>query len=103
MTNRYEIIIFWSDEDQAFIADVPELAGCMADGSSHAEALTNAQEAIALWLETAREHADSVPEAKGRRRLYVRSLLCAPPEVDARRQSPNAKTQPWPSPPLGCG
>jgi predicted RNase H-like HicB family nuclease len=43
MTNRYEIIIFWSDEDQAFIADVPELPGCMAHGSSHAEALENAQ------------------------------------------------------------
>ncbi len=48
MTNRYEIIIFWSDEDQAFIADVPELPGCMAHGSSHAEALSNSQEAIAL-------------------------------------------------------
>ncbi|HLE56827.1 MAG TPA: type II toxin-antitoxin system HicB family antitoxin [Rhodothermia bacterium] len=71
MTNRYEIIIFWSDEDQAFIADVPELAGCMAHGSSHAEALASAQEAISLWLESAREHGDQVPEPKGRRLLYA--------------------------------
>ena len=62
MPNRYEIIIFWSDEDQAFIADVPELPGCMTHGSSHAEALTKAQDAIAIRLETAREHGDPVPE-----------------------------------------
>ena len=49
----------------------PELPGCMAHGSSHGEALTNAQEAITLWLETAREHGDPVPEAKGRRLLYA--------------------------------
>lgn len=71
MTNRYEIIIFWSDEDQAFIADVPELSGCMAHGSSHAEALANAQEAISLWLKSASEHGDPVPESKGRRLLYA--------------------------------
>lgn len=71
MNNRYEIIIFWSDEDQAFIADVPELPGCMAHGSSHAEALANAQEAISLWLENARDHGDHVPEPKGRRLLYA--------------------------------
>jgi predicted RNase H-like HicB family nuclease len=67
MTNRYEIIIFWSDEDQAFIADVPELPGCMAHGSSHADALENAQQAISLWLETAREEGHPIPEPKGRR------------------------------------
>lgn len=71
MTNRYEIIIFWSDDDQAFIADVPELPGCMAHGSSHAEALENAQQAITLWLESARESGDPVPEPKGRRLLYA--------------------------------
>ena len=71
MTHRYEIIIFWSDEDEAFVADVPELPGCMAHGSSHANALENAQEAIALWLETAREHGDAIPEPKGRRLLYA--------------------------------
>lgn len=71
MNNRYEIIIFWSDEDQAFVADVPELPGCMAHGSSHAEALANAQEAIALWIETAREDGRPVPEPKGRRLMYA--------------------------------
>jgi len=71
MTNRYEIIIFWSDEDQAFIADVPELPGCMAHGSSHTEALEQAQQAIALWLESARADGDPIPEPKGRRLLYA--------------------------------
>ena len=71
MTNRYEIIIFWSNEDQSFIADVPELPGCMAHGASHAEALENAQQAIELWLETAVEHGDPIPESKGRRLVYA--------------------------------
>lgn len=52
--NKYEVIIFWSDEDQAFVADVPELPGCMAHGGSHQAALENAQEAIVLWLDSAR-------------------------------------------------
>ncbi len=71
MTNRYEIIIFWSNEDQVFIADVPELPGCMAHGASHADALTKAQEAITLWLEAARADGDPIPEPKGRRLLYA--------------------------------
>jgi len=69
--NRYEIIIFWSDEDQAFVADVPELPGCMAHGPSHAEALRNAQQAIELWIETARADGRAVPQPKGRRLLYA--------------------------------
>ena len=52
--NRYEIIIFWSDEDGAFIADVPELPGCMAHGATQDEALASAQDALDLWLEAAR-------------------------------------------------
>jgi predicted RNase H-like HicB family nuclease len=71
MNNRYEIIIFWSDEDQSFIADVPELPGYMAHGIAHSDALANAQEAIALWLETANERRDPIPEPKGRRRQYA--------------------------------
>ena len=71
MENRYEIIIFWSDEDASFVADVPELPGCMAHGSSHAEALANAEEAIALWLETAQELGRAIPQPKGRRLLYA--------------------------------
>ena len=51
--DRYEIIIYWSEDDQAFVADVPELPGCLAHGSSHEDALRNAKEAMALWIETA--------------------------------------------------
>ena len=71
MDNRYEIIIFWSDEDEAFVADVPELPGCMAHGPSHAEALANAEEAIELWLESAREFGRPIPQPKGRRLTYA--------------------------------
>lgn len=69
--HKYETIIYWSDEDQSFIADVPELPGCMAHGASPDEALANAQEAMQLWLDTAREFGDPVPEPKGRRLVYA--------------------------------
>jgi len=68
---KYEIIIFWSDEDQIFIADVPELPGCMAHGDTQEAALTNAQDAIHLWISTALECGDSVPVPKGRRLAYA--------------------------------
>ena len=63
---KYEIILYWSDEDGAFIADVPELPGCVADGATRGEALANAEIVISEWLETARELGRSVPEPKGR-------------------------------------
>jgi predicted RNase H-like HicB family nuclease len=63
---KYEIILYWSGEDEAFIAEVPELAGCAADGATRQEALANAEIVIAEWLETARELARPIPEAKGR-------------------------------------
>jgi predicted RNase H-like HicB family nuclease len=63
---RYEVIIYWSQEDQAFIAEVPELPGCMADGQTPEEALGNAQVVIGEWIETARELGRSIPEPKGR-------------------------------------
>jgi predicted RNase H-like HicB family nuclease len=63
---RYEIIIFWSNEDQAFIAEVPELPGCMADGPTYQEALRNVELVTSEWLETAREQGRPVPEPKGR-------------------------------------
>lgn len=63
---RYEVIIYWSDEDEAFIAEVPELAGCMADGASYGEALTNVEVVIREWLETAKELGRPIPEPKGR-------------------------------------
>ena len=68
---KYETIIYWSEEDQSFIADVPELPGCMAHGTSPDEALANAQEAMRLWLDTAREFGDPIPEPKGRRLVYA--------------------------------
>lgn len=71
MDNRYEIIIFWSNEDDAFVADVPELPGCMAHGSSHEEALKNAQEAILLWIDSARELGRPIPEPKGHRLVFA--------------------------------
>lgn len=63
---RYEIIIDWSDEDQAYLAEVPELPGCMADGASCQEALGNAETVIREWLDTAREIGRPIPEPKGR-------------------------------------
>jgi predicted RNase H-like HicB family nuclease len=63
---RYEVIIYWSDEDQAFIAEVPELAGCAADGATYQEALANAEVIIQEWIETAKELKRPIPEPKGR-------------------------------------
>jgi predicted RNase H-like HicB family nuclease len=68
---RYEIIIYWSNEDEVFIAEVPELPGCMAHGDSEESALQNIKEAIQLWIDTAREFGDSIPEPKGRRLMHA--------------------------------
>jgi predicted RNase H-like HicB family nuclease len=68
---KYELIIYWSAEDTVFVADVPELPGCMAHGATPAEAVAQAQEAIALWIDTAREDGRSVPEPKGRRLMLA--------------------------------
>lgn len=65
-TTKYEIIIYWSKDDQAFIAEVPELPGCMADGPTYQKALANAEVAIQEWIETAKELRRSIPEPKGR-------------------------------------
>ena len=64
--NHYEVILFWSEEDGAWLAEVPELPGCMADGASRIEALRNAETVIAEWLETARELGREIPMPKGR-------------------------------------
>jgi len=66
MDTKYEIIIFWSAEDNAFVAEVPELPGCMADGNSYQEALSNAEVIIQEWIDTAKELGRTVPEPKGR-------------------------------------
>jgi len=63
---RYELILYWSDDDQAFIAEVPELAGCMADGATYSEALSNVEVIIQEWIETAQELGRPIPEPKGR-------------------------------------
>jgi predicted RNase H-like HicB family nuclease len=63
---RYELIIYWSDVDQAYIVEVPELPGCMADGSTYQEAVSNVERVIREWIETARELGRAVPEPRGR-------------------------------------
>jgi predicted RNase H-like HicB family nuclease len=68
---KYEIIIYWSNEDQVFVAEVPELPGCVAHGRTHEAALKNAKEAIQLWIDTAKEFGDPVPEPKGRRLILA--------------------------------
>ena len=63
---RYELMIYWSEEDQAFIAEVPELAGCAADGATYAEAVANVEVLIDEWIETAKKLGREIPEPKGR-------------------------------------
>lgn len=63
---KYEIIIYWSEEDGAFIAEVPELPGCAADGATYAEALANVDVIVQEWIETAKELGRLIPEPKGR-------------------------------------
>jgi predicted RNase H-like HicB family nuclease len=66
MDLKYEIIIFWSSEDNAYVAEVPELPGCMADGDTYREALANAERIIEEWIETATELGRHIPYPKGR-------------------------------------
>jgi predicted RNase H-like HicB family nuclease len=70
-TLHYEIILYWSAEDNAYIAEVPELPGCMADGETYAAALQNAERIIREWLETAQELGRIIPIPKGRRLMYA--------------------------------
>ena len=63
---RYQIIIYWNDEDNAFIVEVPELPGCAADGQTYQEALAQAEIVIAEWIETAKELGRDIPEPRGR-------------------------------------
>ncbi|MFN0080759.1 MAG: type II toxin-antitoxin system HicB family antitoxin [Prosthecobacter sp.] len=66
MKSKYEIILYWSEADEAFVAEVPELPGCMADGSTYEVALNNACVVIDEWIETARSLGREVPQPKGR-------------------------------------
>jgi len=63
---KYKVIICWSDEDQAFVVEVPELPGCMADGATYQEAVANVEVVIKKWLETAKELRRPIPEPRGR-------------------------------------
>lgn len=66
MDSKYEIIIYWSGEDESFIAEVPELAGCMADGKNHIETLQNIQTVIQEWIDTANSLGRPIPAPKGK-------------------------------------
>ena len=66
MNSRYEVIIFWSDEDGSFVAEVPELPSCMADGRTYQEAVAHAEVAIQQWIDTASELGRPIPEPRGR-------------------------------------
>ena len=66
MPIRYELIVYWSSEDQSYIVEVPELPGCMADGATYQEAVANAEVVIGEWIQTARELGRPIPEPKGR-------------------------------------
>lgn len=72
--NKYEIIIYWDKKEKIFIAEVPELPGCMADGRTYAEALANAELIIEEWIETAKDLGRPIPEPKGRFMLEASSL-----------------------------
>ena len=66
MMIKYEMIIYWSEEDQSYIVEIPELPGCMSDGNTYEEAVKNAEKVIEEWMDTARELGRSIPEPKGR-------------------------------------
>ena len=66
MPIRYELIVYWSAEDQSYIVEVPELPGCMADGATYQEAVSNAEVVIGEWIQTAQELGRPIPEPRGR-------------------------------------
>jgi len=68
---NYEIVIYWSDEDGVFVAEVPELPGCTAHGPSHEAALASVKDAMQLWIDTAREFGDPIPQPKGHRLMLA--------------------------------
>ena len=64
--SKYEVIIYWSEDDKAFVAEVPELPGCVSDGATYQEALANVEVIISEWMETAKELGRPIPQPKGR-------------------------------------
>ena len=71
MIEKYEVILYWNEEDQVCVGEVPELPGCVAHGKTQEDALRNLREATQLWVDTAKEFGDPVPEPKGRRLLFA--------------------------------
>lgn len=71
MTHKYEIILYWSEADETFVAEVPQLPGCMAHGDTQEAALDSVNRAMDLWIDTAREFGDPVPEPKGERLMLA--------------------------------
>ena len=71
MNDKYEIIIYWDEQDKIFVSEVPELPGCIAHGKTQDTALKNIKKAIKLWIDTARSFGDPVPQPKGRRLLLA--------------------------------
>ncbi len=71
MMFKYEIILYWSNVDGAFVAEVPELAGCSAHGDTQEDALKNINQAMELWIDTAKEFGDPIPEPKGERLMLA--------------------------------
>ena len=69
--HKYEIIIFWSEVDEAFVAEAPELPGCMAHGDTYEKALANVRDAMDLWIQTAKELRRKVPKPKGQRLVFA--------------------------------
>ena len=69
--HKYEIILYWSEEDQVFVAEVPELPGCIAHGKSQEATLANTRDAVQLWIDTANEFVDPIHEPKGRRLMLA--------------------------------
>jgi len=71
VTHKYEIILYWSEADRAFVAEVPQLPGCMAHGDTQEAALDSVNQAMDLWIDTSREFGDPVPEPKGERLMLA--------------------------------
>ena len=69
--SKYEVIIYWSKDDRSYVAEVPELPGCMSDGPTYEKALKNVQVIIGEWIETAKKEGRAVPQPKGRRLVYA--------------------------------
>ena len=69
--HKYEVVIYWSNPDQVFVSEVPELPGCMAHGNTSEEALKNVKDAMTLWLDVAKANGDPIPEPRGRKLMYA--------------------------------